>query len=53
MKEEKIILELTDFEWQLLFGCLNTARSVYLNDGKPIDDVNILLIKALDAKLKN
>ena len=52
MKEEKRILELTDFEWRLLVGCLNTARSVYLDEGKPIDDVNILLIKVLDAKLK-
>ena len=48
MKEEKLILELTNYEWRLLVGCLNTARSVYLDEGKPIDDVNILLIKALD-----
>ena len=52
MKEQKRILELTDFEWRLLVGCINTARSVYLNEGKPIEDVNILLIKALYAKLK-
>ena len=52
MKEEKRILELTNFEWRLLVGCINTARSAYLDEGKPIDDVNILLIKALDAKLK-
>ena len=52
MREEKRILELTDFEWRLLVGCLNTARSVYLNEGKPIDDVNILLVKATKAKLK-
>ena len=53
MRDQKRIIELTDFEWRLLVGCLNTAKSVYLNDGNPIDDVNILLIKALDAKLKN
>ena len=52
MKEEKRILELTYFEWRLLVGCLNTARSVYIDEGKPIDDVNMLLIKVLDAKLK-
>ena len=53
MKEEKRILELTNFEWRLLVGCLNTARSVYIDEGKPIDDVNKLLLKALDVKLKN
>ena len=52
MREQKRILELTDFEWRLLVGCINTARSKYLDEGKPIDDVNMLLIKALDAKLK-
>ena len=52
MKEEKRILELTNFEWRLLVGCLNTARSVFIDKGKPIEDVNMLLIKALDAKLK-
>lgn len=52
MKEEKRILELTDFEWRLLVGCLNTARSVYLDEGKPIEDVNDLLVKAINAKSK-
>ena len=52
MKEEKRILELTDFEWRLLVACLNAARSKYIDEDKPIEDVNILLIKALDAKSK-
>ena len=52
MKEQKRILELTDFEWRLLVGCLNTARSAYLDEGKPIEDVNTLLIKVMNAKLK-
>ena len=52
MREQKRILELTDFEWRLLVGCLNMARSVYIDEGKPIDDVNMLLLKALDAKSK-
>ena len=34
MKEEKRILELTDFEWRLLVECLNTARSKYIDECK-------------------
>ena len=52
MQEQKRILELTDFEWRLLVGCLNTARSAYLDEGKPIEDVNVLLTKTMNAKLK-
>ena len=52
MQKQKRILELTDFEWQILVGCLNAARSAYLDEGKPIEDVNMLLIKAMNAKLK-
>ena len=52
MKEQKRILELTDFEWRLLVACLNTARSKYIDEDKPIEDVNLLLIKTLNAKLK-
>ena len=52
MKEQKRILELTDFEWRLLVGCLNTARSIFLEEGKPIEDVNLLLLKTFNAKLK-
>ena len=52
MKEQKWILELTDCEWRLLVACLNTARSKYIDEGKPIEDVNLLLLKTFNAKLK-
>ena len=52
MKEQKWILELTDSEWQLLVVCLNTARSKFIDENKPIEDVNLLLVKTLNAKLK-
>ena len=52
MKEQKRILELTDFEWRLLVGCLNTARSAYLDENKLIEDVNLFFIKVMNAKLK-
>ena len=47
MKEQKRILELTDFEWRLLVECLNTARSKYIDECKLIEDVNMLLIKTM------
>lgn len=52
MREQKRVLLLTDTEWQLLVRCINTARSFYLNENKPIEDVNLLLIKVMNAKLK-
>ena len=52
MREQKRILELTDFEWRLLVACLNTARSKYIDEGKSIEDVNVLLTKTMNAKLK-
>lgn len=52
MREKKRVLFLTDAEWQLLVRCINKARSKYLDEDKPIDDVNMLLVKAMKAKLK-
>ena len=52
MKEQKRILELTDFEWRLLVASINTARSKFIDENKPIEDVNLLLSKTLNAKLK-
>lgn len=52
MREQKQILELTYFEWRLLVACINTARSKYIDEGKPIEDVNLLLIKTMNAKIE-
>lgn len=52
MREQKRFLLLTDAEWQLLVRCINKAQSIYLDKDKPIDDVNMLLVKAMKAKLK-
>ena len=52
MREQKRILELTDFEWRLLVTCINTARSKFIDESKPIEDVNLLQVKTLNAKLK-
>ena len=52
MREQKRIVELTDFEWRLLVRCINAARSVHLDEGKPIEDANDLFVKAAKAKIK-
>ncbi|MCR5637020.1 MAG: hypothetical protein K6F76_07585 [Clostridiales bacterium] len=52
MREQKRIIKLTDFEWQLLVHCINAARSVYLDEGKPIEDVNDLFAKSTRAKIR-
>ena len=49
MREQKRVLLLTDNERQLLIKCINTARSKHLDEDKPIDDVNILLVKAMKS----
>lgn len=46
---EKIVMTMNDFERRLLVGCINQARSDYLESGKPTEDVDELLIKAIDA----
>ena len=52
MKEQKRFLELSEFEWRLLIKCLNEARSLFLDNGKPVEDIDELLIKAFKMKFK-
>ena len=42
MKEEKRVLELTNFECRLLVGCVNTARSVYIDEGLVICKIYLM-----------
>lgn len=51
-KQTKRYIILDNSEWRLLIACLNAARSKYIDEGNPIEDVNVLLIKAMNAKLK-
>ena len=39
MKEQKRFLELSEFEWRLLIKCLNEARSLFLDNGKTVEDI--------------
>ena len=52
MKEQKRFLELSEFEWRLLIKCLNEARSFFLDNDNPVEDIDKLLIKAFKTKHK-
>lgn len=48
----KKILLLGRFEHRLPVGCLMTARNEYIHEDKPIEDVNELILKIIDAPTK-
>ena len=52
MTEAKRIMTMDDFEHCLLVGCINKARTEYMEEGKPTEDIDDLLIKAIDAPTK-
>ena len=52
MTEAKRIMTMDDFERRLLVGCINKARTEYMEEGKPTEDIDDLLIKAIDAPTK-
>ena len=52
MSDTKRVITVDDFEHRLLVGCINKARNDYMDEGMPIDDVNDLLIKTIDAPTK-
>ncbi len=51
MKTKRKYFYLDDFEHRLLVGCLMAARNEY-NEDKPIEDVNELILKIIDAPTK-
>ena len=52
MTEAKRIMTMDDFEHRLLVGCINKARTEYMEEGKPTEAINELLIKAIEAPTK-
>ena len=52
MTEAKRIMTMDNFEHRLLVGCINKARTEYMEEGKPTGDINELLIKAIEAPTK-
>lgn len=49
MTDCRRVMTMDDFEHRLLVGCINKARTEYMEEGKPIEDIDDLLIKAIDA----
>ena len=52
MKTKRKYFYLDDYEHRLLVGCLVTARNEYIHENKPIEDVNALILKIIDAPSK-
>lgn len=52
MTDTKRVITVDDFEHRLLVGCLTTAHNKYIEDSKPVEDVNELIIKTIDAPTK-
>ena len=52
MTEAKRIMTMDDIEHRILVGCINKARTEYMEEGKPTEDINELLIKAIEAPTK-
>ena len=51
-KDVKYKVTLDDFEHRLLVGCVNAARTMYLEQDKLTEDVDDLLIKIIKSPSK-
>ena len=51
-KEQKRYITVTRENINLFIKCLMAARNVFIEQGKPIDDVNDLLLRFMKAKKK-
>ena len=52
VKDVKYKVTLDDFEHRLLVGCVNVARTMYLEQNKSTEDVDDLLVKIIKAPSK-
>lgn len=52
VKDVKHKVTLDDFEHRLLIGCVNVARTMYLEQNKSTEDVDDLLVKIIKAPSK-
>ena len=52
MAEEKKVVMLDDFEQRLMVSSLMDFRNDLLRDEKPTEDINDLILKAIDAPTK-
>lgn len=49
MAEGKVVMTLDSFEQRLLVGALTDFRNELLREEKPTEDVDVLLLKVIDA----
>ena len=52
VKDVEHKVKLDDFEHRILIACVNTARTVFIEQGKPTEDVDELPIKIINAPSK-
>ena len=52
VKDVKHKITLDDFEHRLLVGCVYAARTVFICQNKPTEDIDELLIKIIKAPSK-
>ena len=52
MKTKRKYFYLDDFEHRLLVGCLMASRNGNILEDKPIENVNELILKIIDAPTK-
>lgn len=52
MCEEKVVVTLSDYEQRVLVKGMNEYRNDLIQDGKPTEDVDDVLLKVIDAPSK-
>ena len=52
MREKKYHILLDNFERRVIVRSLNESRSQLISAGKPVEDVNEIILKIIDAKQK-
>ena len=50
MENKKFEIEVDDFEQRVLIQVLSEKRNELISEGKSTEDINALLLKAIDAK---
>lgn len=46
---ERVVITLDDFEHRLMIGGLNSFRNGLIQDDKPTEDIDDLILKVIDA----
>lgn len=52
MGEETRVVEISDYEQRVMIEALADRRNDFIEENKPTEDVNSLLLKVIDAPLK-